>query len=340
MQKVEIKKVIGECEDTCTLIFDTVPYGWSYKAGQYVTVEVMITQKVYRRAYSLATSPYTDAHPAITIKRVAGGIVSNYLNEVVKSGDTLTILPPMGNFLLPPLHQLTQLVLVAGGSGITPLFAMLKAALHATAALKVLLVYASRDEEHIIYAQPLAELIQKHPTRLQVMHVLSKPSASWQGSRGRLTPVQVSAWLPVDQGGVRYFLCGPEGLMQMVREQLYKAGISAEYITQERFVHSTSPPAGETVEGTSKITLRQWGEEHTFEMARDETILDAGIAEGIDIPYACGTGICNICRAKCCSGEVMMDEDEGLSEEELAEGYVLTCVARPTTAQVVLEIEE
>ncbi len=340
MQKVEIKKVIAECEDTCTLVFATVPYGWSYKAGQYVTVEVMIAQKVYRRAYSLATSPYTDAHPAITIKRVAGGIVSNYLNEVIKSGDTLTILPPIGNFLLPPLHQLTQLVFVAGGSGITPLFAMLKAALHATAALRVLLIYASRDEDHIIYAQPLAELTQKYPTRLQVMHVLSKPSTAWQGSRGRLTPVQASAWLPADEEGVRYFLCGPEGLMQMVREQLYEANIPPEHITQERFVPSTSPPTEERVKATSKITLRQWGEEHTFEMSRDETILDAGIAEGIDIPYACGTGICNTCRARCCSGQVVMDEDEGLSKEELAEGYVLTCVARPTTAQVVFEIEE
>ena len=351
---LRVREVIKETPDAISIVFDhPADKKISYKPGQFFTLIPTVDGKKVRRAYSVCTSPYTDSYPAVTVKRVEGGLVSNFLNDQLRAGDTLEVMEPMGNFTNEPqADKRRHVILLGGGSGITPLMSIAKSVLKQEPNSQVSLVYANRNLESIIFRKGLEELEQAHGNRFTVIHVLDEPPAGWTGPSGLLTPANLPQLLdklpkgPAD--AVEYYVCGPEGLMICVDQTLKALNIPKERIHKESFVAgkteklvdvpATAGAAATGPAGPREVTVILDGEEHKFTVEPDKTILETALDLNIDLPYSCQSGLCTACRGKCLSGKVKMDEDEGLSDAEKEEGYVLICVGHPAADDVIIEI--
>jgi len=342
---LQVQKIVRETEDTVSIHFwHPISEQIKYKAGQFLTVLIPGSDgKKVRRSYSMSSSPATDSSVAITVKRVEGGLASNYLNDRLREGDFLEVIEPMGRFVYEPEgpHH-GNLVLIGAGSGITPLFSILKTVLKTTDR-KILLIYGNRDEENIIFKERLQQLESEYAGRFTVVYILSRPSGVWVGHRGRIHQAN-GVWFMkenrVDFKNDYFYMCGPEGMMDQM-QKIYKLfEVPAEHIFYERF----NAPAQEEEEHLpdlkkQTVTVHYDGETHVFEVEPHQTILEAALELDIDLPYSCQAGMCTACLGKCLEGTVKMDEDEGLTEKEIAEGYVLTCVSRPMSEGVVIEID-
>ena len=216
---------------------------------------------------------------------------------------------------------------------------MMKEALASRPDALVYLIYANHNMNAIIYRQALHDLSIRYGKRCRVVDVLSQPEQGWQGLTGRLTPDSLLSLIEGVPAETYYFLCGPGGLMKMVSHTLLGEGVKETSILHETFI--SLEDSSDVSEGVAaRVSLSYDDELYTYEVKEDETLLDGALAQGIDLPYACGTGICDTCRAKCVKGKVKMVVDEGLSEEEKEEGYILTCVAHATTPEVEIVVEE
>jgi ring-1,2-phenylacetyl-CoA epoxidase subunit PaaE len=351
-----------ETPDTVTVHLErpdrqTVPS----KPGQFLTLLVPCGpagSKPERRAYSLSSTPAEAPRLSVTVKRVVGGLVSNYLLDNVRVGQQYEVMPPLGNFVVQPSPKAARsLVLIGAGSGITPLMSMLKAVLAEEPQSHVLLIYGNRNEESVIFKQQLADLEASSRGRLQVEHVYSQPllaSAPHQhtGRLNRTTLLRILEQrhqFPAPQA--EYYICGPEGLMTETQAALELLNVPSSRIRRESFVAAaeaaeTGDTHGDALAGDNDgtivsrlVTIQYEGSEYKLQVPAKQTILDAALDQDIDLPYSCQAGLCTACRGKCLSGKVHLDEREGLSDAELAKGYILTCVAHPLTADVVIEID-
>ena len=330
------------------------------KPGQFLTLLVPCGpagDRAERRAYSLSSTPAEAPRLSVTVKRVTGGLVSNYLLDNVKVGQQYEVLPPLGSFVVQPSPKAARsLVLIGAGSGITPLMSMLKAVLSQEPQSHVLLIYGNRNENTVIFKQQLADLEAGSRGRLQVEHVYSQPlhatgAHQHTGRLNRTTILRIMEQrhqFPAPQA--EYYICGPEGLMAEAQAALELLKVPGSRIRRESFVaaadaaeagdaHGDSlagPNDGPVTERT--VTINYEGSEYKLVVPAKTTILDAALDQDIDLPYSCQAGVCTACRGKCLSGKVHLDEREGLSDAELAKGYILTCVAHPLTADVVIEI--
>ena len=332
--------------------------------GQFLTLILPCGPggKKERRAYSLSSTPHEAPRLAVTVKRVLGGLMSNYLLDTVRVGQQIEVMNPLGNFILKPSPKAARsLVLVGAGSGITPLMAMLKAVLHGESASHVLLIYGNRNEENVIFQAQLAQLEAASRGRLQVEHVYSQPlrpggAHQHTGRLNRTTLLRILEQrhqFPAEQA--EYFLCGPEGLMTEARAAFALLNVPESRVHWESFTASTSAleeaavaaasahgdgsaSAATAPAGTRRVTVQYEGAEYVVAVPAGITILDAALDQDIDLPYSCQAGVCTACRGKCLSGKVHLDERDGLSDSELKKGYILTCVAHPQTDDVVIEI--
>ncbi|GAB2794357.1 ring-1,2-phenylacetyl-CoA epoxidase subunit PaaE [Hymenobacter luteus] len=331
--------------------------------GQFLTLILPCGPggKKERRAYSLSSTPAEAPRLAVTVKRVSGGLVSNYLLDTVRVGQQVEVMAPLGNFTLTPQPNAARsIVLVGAGSGITPLMSMLKAVLREEPRSQVLLVYGNRNEQSVIFAEQLRRLEQQYAGRLQVEHVYSQPITPTSGHQhtGRLNRTMLLRILeqrhqfPAAQA--EYYLCGPEGMMTEAYAALELLGVPASRIRRESFVaaadasetaaaqpsgHGDVSTAADDTPGAYTVTIHYEGSEYQVAVAPNQTILEAALDQDIDLPYSCQAGLCTACRGKCLSGKVHLDEREGLSDSEIKQGYVLTCVGHPLTADVVIEID-
>jgi ring-1,2-phenylacetyl-CoA epoxidase subunit PaaE len=350
---LKVKDVIRETPDAVTITFwHPINEEVRYQPGQFLTFLLNINGQKVRRSYSMASSPHVDVSLAVSVKRVPGGIASNYLCDRIRPGDILETLEPMGTFTpkLDPQNRRT-VVLIGAGSGITPLFSMAKSALHVEPNSHIWLIYGNRSQNSIIYKAHLDAMEQAYGrSRFQVTHVLSQPDYNWTGSEGRLNQHTLIKLLeklsPTDRQNASFYLCGPDGMMVEVRSALSLIGVPNERVHKESF--ATAPvAAGDVVEepladdedGTPEVTVIYEGSEYKFAVAPHQTILEAALDLDIDLPYSCQAGMCTACLGRCTSGKVKLDEEDGLSESELKAGYVLTCVAHPVGSNVVIEIE-
>lgn len=348
---LKVREVVKETADTVTLYFEQPEPYLDYKPGQFLTVILDINGQEERRSYSLCTSPYVDPYPGITVKRVKEGLISNYLNDQIRPGKTIEIMKPMGHFTLDFHSQNKRhYVMVTGGSGITPIMGITKSVLVNEPNSEVTLLYCSRSEEQIIFNDELAALEDKYPGKLRVIHNLTQPSESWTGLKGRIDTDRIKGFLIKnvypEAEKVKYFSCGPEGLMDTTLATLKNLGVDKENILKESFYTATSgkvEDAGMEIEDTPTLTrevkIVLEGQDFGFEVLPDQTILEAGLEKDIDMPYSCQSGLCTACRGKLVSGEVKMEEDAGLSENEIQEGYVLCCVSHPMSGNVKISIE-
>ncbi|MFN3315174.1 MAG: 2Fe-2S iron-sulfur cluster-binding protein [Raineya sp.] len=344
--QLKVKDIIHETADAISIVLEQPTNETiKFKAGQFLTLNFNLGGETIRRAYSLASCPYTEKDLKVTVKRVKDGKISNLLNNSLQQGDYLDVLEPMGVFTpeISPENAL-QYILWAGGSGITPIMAMLKAILYQEPKSKVVLVYANRDEESIIFKNELKSLQEQFKERLEVIHVLSQPQNGWEGYKGRLDAQKVTEILSKYTSGLplSQWMCGPEGMMQTIAEVCEQKGLAKP--KKENFSASIEESAQRKLEENQGIVEREVivkydGETYKFKVSPKKTILEAALDLDIDLPYSCQSGLCTACMGKCVSGKVMMTEDDCLTDQEMRDGVVLTCVAHPLTDDVVIEID-
>ena len=352
---LNVKQIVRETSSAITIHFQKPSAEFDYTSGQYLTLKLEVNGESLRRAYSLCSSPVTDADLAVTVKRVEDGRVSNWLNTQLREGQTLEVMPPMGNFTLTPYSGSPRhIVLLGGGSGITPLMSILKTVLATEPESKITLLYGNRNLESIIFHKALTEMEAQHAGRLRVIYTLDTAGADWTGLTGYLDRHLVLRLcqdiIQSDNLPKEYYLCGPGPMMDEVKIGLNFLGVPQNSVHQEFFSAKLPDPDASSEASIESggsdyeaklddydVTVIIDGTEKTVHVKKQLSVLDAVIEDGLDPPYACQMGVCCTCRAKLISGKVEMDEDEGLSDQEIEEGYILTCQSHPLTPDVKLE---
>lgn len=347
-----VKEVIAETRDTISIVFEQpLESPIRYKSGQFLTLIVPVNGKEIRRCYSLCSSPFVDKDLAVTVKRVDDGLLSNWLSNNLKAGSKVKVMEPMGQFTTEfSRDRKRHLVMFAGGSGITPMMSIIKSILNQEPESIVSLIYCNRDIDSIIFKETLDEMQTRDEGRLHVIHVLDNAPMNWQGYSGLLNHEMLTKLFErVPDWGIEnttYLMCGPEGMMKNVDSLLAMRNIPKEKIFKESFVQGTIDKDQKKEEIVAaneelkerEVTIRYDGQEYKVMVPPDKGILESALDQGIDLPYSCQSGLCTACRGKALSGIVKLDEEEGLSQSERAEGYVLTCVGHPMTDDVVIEI--
>jgi ring-1,2-phenylacetyl-CoA epoxidase subunit PaaE len=344
---LSVKEIVKETKDAISVVFSQPKQKINYKAGQFLTLIVSVNGKEVRRAYSLCTSPFTDQDLAVTVKRVENGLMSNWLPDRLKAGDTVKVMEPMGQFTTEfDQAKKRHLIMFAGGSGITPMMSIIKSILVQEPQSIVSLIYCNRDIDSIIFKSALEALETKYEGRLHVIHILDNAPMNWQGYSGLLNHEMLTKLferIPDWGNETTYLMCGPEGMMKNVESLLALRSIPTAKIFKESFVQGTIDKDKKEAPATPgavarEVTIRYDGNEFKVMVEPQNTILQTALDQGIDLPYSCQSGLCTACRGKALSGKVKLDEEEGLSQSERAEGYVLTCVGHPLTDDVVIEI--
>ncbi|NMO02929.1 ferredoxin--NADP reductase [Gordonia sp. TBRC 11910] len=334
---LDVSNVIAETADACSVEFD-VPaadrHRFSYAPGQFLTLRVPSDQTgSVARCYSLASSPITDSQPKITVKRTNGGYASNWICDHVRIGDRIEALVPAGAFTPTDLDE--DVLLIAGGSGITPVMSILKSVL-ARGTAHVTLLYANRDGESIIFQRELRELQAEHSARLTAVHWL-------ESVQGRPSATQLTGLLApyVDR---RSFVCGPAPFMAAVRAALTALSVPRNRIHVEAFNSLTGDPftSAATVddegdESGAQVTVHLDGQTHQLRWPQHRSLVDIMLANGIDVPYSCNEGECGSCFCRVRAGSVTMDTSAALDAEELADGYILGCQAHPDSDSLTIE---
>jgi ring-1,2-phenylacetyl-CoA epoxidase subunit PaaE len=350
--ELAVKEIIKETHDTISIVFEQ-PAGnpIQYKSGQFLTLIAPVNGKEVRRAYSLCSSPFVDKDLAVTVKRVDGGLLSNWLAANLTNGTRVKVMEPMGQFTTEfDADRKRHLIMFAGGSGITPMMSIIKSILTQEPNSIVSLIYCNRDIDSIIFKESLEQMQTRDEGRLHVIHVLDNAPMNWQGYSGLLNHDMLTRLFErIPDWGIEnttYLMCGPEGMMKNADTLLAMRHIPKEKIFKESFVQGIIDKdekkqdvivAGEELK-EREVTIRYDGQEYKVLVPPDKGILESALDQGIDLPYSCQSGLCTACRGKALSGKVKLDEEEGLSQSERAEGYVLTCVGHPLTDDVVIEI--
>jgi ring-1,2-phenylacetyl-CoA epoxidase subunit PaaE len=336
-----VRQVVHETADAISVeLADPTGQPIAFAPGQFFTLLVTIDGEELRRAYSACSSAAAPGSARIAIKRVAGGRVSNHLCDGLAAGATLRVLGPSGSFGPKAGRAPRHLVLVAGGSGITPMMAIARTLLVTEPETRISLLYGNRAEGDIIFRDALADLAGP---RLSVRHVLSDPPPAWSGGVGLLDEVTCARELELladdDDGRPReYFVCGPAPMMAAARVALRARGVADDDIHEERFttLQPRRDDAGAAA-GPHTVQVRRRGTVQRFVAAPGQTLLEAGLAAGADLPFSCTVGGCGACTVRLVEGAVTMEEPNCLTREERAAGDVLACVGRPTSA-VLLEV--
>jgi ring-1,2-phenylacetyl-CoA epoxidase subunit PaaE len=321
---------------------------FDFRAGQHLVLRRLIGGREERRTYSLCTAAGSGTLQ-VAVKRLTGGVVSTWLTEQLRVGDEVEVLPPTGTFgpVLAAGNRQTY-GLIAVGSGITPLISIASTVLEVEPDSEVVLVYGNRTSREVMFLEELADLKDRHPGRLQVLHVLTAEQQEAELLNGRLDRARLRALLAafvrverVDQ----WYLCGPQEVVADAREVLLEAGVEPASVHRELFhagaVAPASSPAVASPAATGpsvSVSVLLHGRTTVLQMSRSgPTVLDALLGVRSDAPYACKSGVCGTCRARCVEGEVTMASNDALEPDEVQAGVVLTCQARPAAPTLRLE---
>ena len=348
-----IARIDRETRDAVAITFAVPEHlrdQFRYEQGQHLTVRAPIEGQDQRRSYSIC-SAVGDDELRIAIKRSPGGVFSTWANERLKVGDMLDVMPPMGHFNVPLDERVQRhYVAFAAGSGITPILSIVKTTLSREPSSQFTLFYGNRASATVMFREELAALKDIHMARFNLVHVLSREAQDIELLHGRITAERASAlldhWAPLaDVDAV--FLCGPEPMMQSIHDMLLSrgypdAGIKTEYFATSIPKHEHRPavlPHGSATE--TEVTVILDGATRTYTLDRTtENILDAGLREGIELPYSCKGGVCSTCRCKLVAGEVDMDVNFALEDYEVARGFILACQSYPATDKVTVDFDQ
>lgn len=345
-QPLVVDRVDRLTDDAVAVRFAVPPHlaeVFAFAPGQSLTVRRIVDGVEHRRSYSICAA--AGAAPRIGVREIPGGVVSAWLVREVRPGDTVEVAPPAGGMRLAAGVGGRHL-LVAAGSGITPLLSI-AASLLARPDARVSLVYGNRTTSSVMFADELADLKDAHPTRLQLVHVLSREPRDVELLSGRLDAERLRALLDAlvptaDLAGA--WLCGPLGLVETARGVLAGLGVDADRVHAELFHLDAPPPPLERPErvpegATAAVTVRLDGRSTTHRQVFESSVLDAAARVRGDLPFACRGGVCGTCRARVVAGEVAMRRNYALDPAEVDRGFVLTCQAHPVSDEVTLDFD-
>ena len=349
--RLKIADVRRETPDAVSIAF-AVPRelaeAYRFTPGQHVTMRAKIGGAEVRRSYSICVAP-DDGELRVAVKKVDGGVFSTLANSSIKVGDEIDVMTPQGRFgvALDPDAARTY-VAIAAGSGITPLMSMLRTILTHEKKSRVVLIYGNRTTQSIIFREALEDLKDRFLSRLTIHHVLSREPQEIVMLDGRIDADKISALVrTLPRGSIDHaFLCGPGGLVESGKAALAQVGVAPERVHVEYFSTDGMPIATRAAvqmaadgrESTADIMLN--GARHKIPVRSGETIVDAGLRAGLEMPYSCRGGMCCTCRAKITEGSVQMDINYSLEPWELEAGFVLTCQAHPVTPKVTLDYDQ
>ena len=331
---------------------------FSFEPGQFLTLRGTIDGEDVRRSYSICSTRSRYARHGeleVGIRPMDGGQFSNWAATRIKAGDTLAVMPPDGRFTIRKPRALHR-VGFAAGSGITPILSIIATTLEESPAAKFTLVYGNRRMGSVMFNEALQDLKDKYRHRLTLIHVLSRQAQEVPLLEGRIDGAKVrqllATLLPAASMD-EVFICGPEAMIEATEAALAAAGVPRERICTERF---TSPRLDglslearraavaqsdpEAPAGQVRLTVLIDGKPHEMSMGRDQHVLDVALSAGLDLPYSCKAGVCCTCRAKVLEGEVTMDKNYTLEQDEMAQGFVLSCQSRPTTDRLTVSYDE
>jgi ring-1,2-phenylacetyl-CoA epoxidase subunit PaaE len=334
--------------DSVAITFDVPPElheQFRFRAGQHLTLRRVVAGADVRRTYSVCSSA-AGGPLRVAVKRLPGGAFSSRIVESVRAGDVVDVLPPAGRFgpAVDPTRA-RHYGLMAAGSGVTPLLSIACTVLDVEPQSEVTLLYANRTSAEVMFLDELAELKDRHPTRLQLLHVLSREQQEPELLSGRLDRDRVTRLLStlVSADAIdEWYLCGPFTMVTGARQALHEAGVEPAAVHVELFfadpLPSRTPPPPRASTELATVTVVLHGRASTVQVDPvGAPILDAVLAVRADAPYACRGGVCGTCRARCTGGAVSLDVNWALEPDELAAGVVLTCQAHPATPEVRLE---
>ena len=353
--RLQVRDVRQETPDCISVAFETpdeLDALFDYTAGQYLTLRADIDGEEVRRSYSICTSP-DENDLRVAIKRVPSGQFSTFAHESLSIGDSIEVLPPAGRFFAPlDATQSKHYLTVAAGSGITPIIALIKDILKREPMSHVTLLYGNKNRGSVIFKSQLADLKNRFVDRFSVFHVFSREQLETPLLEGRIDAAKLEQFFAsiVDKKQLdEVFLCGPEAMTLEIRSFLLDSGFTQSQIHMELFgskkaaeaVRRRREASGSTasdalchvtvkVDGAAlNISLNEWG----------ESILDAALAAGADLPFACKGGVCTTCKAQLEAGEVEMDVNYGLEPDEVSSGLILTCQSHPKSPEVVVNYD-
>ncbi len=355
---LNVKRVSPEAAGSVAVTFaipDEQRALFEFQPGQFLTLRKQLDGKELRRSYSIscARSRLASGELEIGIRPVDGGLFSNWAAQHLKAGDTIEVMPPDGRFTVKKARAIHR-VGFAAGSGITPILSIAASTLEEQPHSKFTLVYGNRRMASVMFNEALQDLKDRYPDRLTLIHVLSRQAQEVELLQGRIDGDKVrqiiAALLPVKSMD-EVFICGPEAMIEATERALLDAGVPADRVHTERF---TSGPAVATrvqaltdAQATAQqdgkhiaLTVILDGKEHELRMRAEEHLLDVALEAGLDLPYSCKAGVCCTCRAKVLEGETVMDKNFTLEPEEMAQGFVLSCQARPLSTRVRVSYDE
>lgn len=348
---IQVADIYKETKDCSVITFDipeNLKSDFSYNSGQHLTLRTTINGQEVRRSYSLCSSP-TQNTWQVAVKKIDSGLFSTFVNDQLKKGDFLEVMPPNGTFFTEVNPSLAKnYIAFAAGSGITPVLSIIKNHLASEPNSTFQLFYLNRTVKSIIFKEELEQLKNVYFNRFEIFHFLTKEHRVSELFNGRFTKekLQVLTEKIINIPAINEcFICGPEDMIFLIRDELTAAGLPKDKIHYELFTTGLTEAdkqrinkiVEKKVEGT-EVTIVDGGKEFHFVMGEDfDNILDGALAAGADLPFACKGGVCSTCRCKVLEGTVEMKLNYSLEEEELAKNYVLSCQAVPTSKKVVVD---
>lgn len=352
LKVIEVEKTI---EDAVVVGFD-VPKNlydvFNYKPGQYLTVIFNLNNQEVRRSYSLCSTPFLEEPLRVGVKRVKKGLVSNHINDNIKVGDEVEVLPPDGRFCADVNQEnYKTYYLFAAGSGITPILSILKSVLITEEKSMVNMIFGNRNKKSIMFLEELKKLQNQYPDRFNLTHTLSRANSSWSDlwkrksdlafRKGRVDADAVK-WLidtypPIAQNA-EYYICGPGKMIENTKQALQNIDVPDNRIFIESFGGEASESNVAGV-GNAHLKAKLDDEEINVTIAEGKTVLRALLDSGHDAPYSCEGGVCSTCMCKLKSGQVHMKNNLSLTDKEVANGYILACQSIPLTDAVEVEFE-
>jgi ring-1,2-phenylacetyl-CoA epoxidase subunit PaaE len=346
--RLRVAQVRPDADDACVLTFDVpaaLQQAFAFQPGQYLTLRAQVGGQDLRRSYSICAAP--GEAPRVGVRRVRDGAFSSWVHASVQPGAMVDVMEPEGRFGAALARAPRHVLAVAGGSGITPLLSILKAALAADGRTRCTLLYSNRGSASTMFKEELEDLKNRYLTRLAIHPVFSREVVDSPLNAGRLDADKIATFVrlagPVDEA----FVCGPHAMNDEVEAALKASGLAPERIHVERFglppelaaTVSHAPRAGDAA--VSVITIVRDGLTRELPFgAGDDSILAAASRAGLDVPYSCKSGVCATCRAKLVAGQVRMDRNFALEKADLDAGFVLTCQAHPLTDRVTVSFDE
>ncbi|MBL1280689.1 MAG: 2Fe-2S iron-sulfur cluster binding domain-containing protein [Fluviicola sp.] len=341
-----IKSIQKETSDAVSITFE-VPAeykkSFSFAAGQYLTLEAEINGEKVRRAYSIWKAPFEN-EISVLVKKIEDGKFSCFANNGLAASTRMSVAPPIGNFKL--VENGKALTLFSAGSGITPIISIIKQQLFNGQDNKVVLFYVNRNQESVIFKDELDKLVATFPNQLTVHHLFTREENTSNQFSGRIDAEkckELSSEKVLNLKSDDFYMCGPEEMILSVKNYLLENQVDEKKIHFELF--SSSLPTDNTFDSSIEkatvfVTIDDDEFEYEYTIAEADSLLEAGNDSGLDLPFSCKGGVCCTCKAKVMEGEAKMIKNYALSEEEVADGYILTCQAHPTTEKLVISFDE